>query len=190
MFKIKVNEIINIFNEVSKLTHNALLEISIKKSRINFEFKEAGLVHVHDIMYLLEDDLIKEDYLYLTTLDDKIYLTYDCSDDVMHNNIPNSSLFKELFELLEEVGEHICQCPALEYIISQDYIKVYIDKPNIDYNDLSDLSKVFGQSFTLELQKQRPYCLFINTVDKNQTTLFNTSTLKPEILTSDMVRKI
>lgn len=188
MYKITTQEINEIFNDIAKLTNNTLLEISMKKSRINFEFKESGLIHINDIIDLLEDDLIKEDYFYLTTLDNKIHLTYECANDITNNNIPNTSLFKKLFELLDEIGEHICQCPALEYIISQDYVKVFIDKPTIDSENIMDLAKVFGQSFTLELQKQRPYCLFINTVDRQQTTFAYDN--KPQILTSNMVRKL
>ena len=200
MYKIKVSKVVNIFNKILKLTHNSLLEISIKKSRVNFEFKESNLIHIRDIIDLLTDEFIDEDYLYLTALGDNIHLTYECGDKVMHNDIPVNSLFKDLFDLLEEVGEHICQCPALEYVISENYIKVFIDKPNIESNDLYNLKQVFGQEFTLELQKQRPYCLFLNLTDKvdfNQITFDDINytedvkeSLKPQILTSDMVRKI
>ena len=203
MYKIETTQIANIFSQISDMTHNTLSEISIKKSRINFEFLEPSIVHISNIMNLLQDDLIDEDKLYFTALEGHIHLTYDCGDIVANDNVPNSSLFKPLFDLLKEIGEHICQCPALEYIIAQDYVKVFIDKPNMESRDLFDLEKVFDQSFVLELQKQRPYCLFIIMPDMAQTTLdVNTTELNPmnvitkdfevpkQVLTSDMVRKI
>lgn len=196
LYRIKVNKVIDIFYKISNLTCNSLLEISIKKSRVNFEFKESNLIHIRDVIDLLEDDFIDEDYLYFTAFENNIHLTYDCGDKVAHNDIPSTSIFKNLFDLLEEIGEHICQCPALEYIIAENYIKIFIDKPNIEFNDLYNLQKVFGQEFTLELQKQRPYCLFVNLtqIDDEQTTLdkidYIKESLKPQVLTSDMVRKI
>ena len=90
--------------------------------------------------------------------------------------------------LLQEIGDHICQCPALEYTISTDFIKVYIDKPNIFIDDLNNLQEVFDSNFSLELQKQRPYCLFVKKNNIPDDTLDALSTIPT--LTSNMVRKI
>lgn len=196
MFKITIKEVIDIFNHINKMAHGGLLEISIKRSRINFEFEDSNLIHYFHLSGLLDDGFINKSYLYMTALDNQIHVTYDCSDDVEHNMIPKQSCYHDLFKLLDEIGQYVCQCPALEYVISQNYIKIFIDKPNIEFINLQKLKDIFGVPFTLELQKQRPYCLFIYTEDKQQTTLDindNTEvnlTVLPTALTSDMVRKI
>lgn len=191
MYKINLLEIKDIFNTInSDCIDNTLIEISIKKSRINYEFLDANLLHIQGINGLLEDELITESMLYLTSLNDNIRVTFDCEDIVLHNMVPDNSIYKPLLNLLEEIGEHICQCPALEYAISEDYVKVYIDKPNIAIEDLQNLSEVFDSSFSLELQKQRPYCLFIYPKEEQKSIEVNTTLVPPSVLTSDMVRKI
>lgn len=203
MFKMSINRLLKLFDDVNKAMNGTLLEISVKKSRINFEFVEGNLVQINNIRGILEDPLMTTNDVYFTSLNDEIRLTCDCENVVSQNAVPDNSKFYECLKLLDIIGTHICQCPALEYTISSNFVEVFIDKPNISSTDLQGLSDVFGCEFSLELQKQRPYCLFVgHPVDEIPDSL-NTTTLamdeekfieapmiNPSVLTSDMVRKI
>lgn len=188
MYKTKVNTVLKTFSKVNKMVGGELLEISVKKSRLNFEFQNGDLVSASTIMGLLKDELIDEENLYMTDFNNSIRITFECKDMVEQGLIPDKSVFSDLFVLLQEIGDHICQCPALEYTISTDFIKVYIDKPNIFIDDLNNLQEVFDSNFSLELQKQRPYCLFVKKNNVPDDTLDALSTIPT--LTSNMVRKI
>lgn len=203
MFKTSLDTIFGIYEDIHKLTHgNGLIEVSVKKSRINFEFEDGNLLHSNAIIGLLEDPLITEDYLYMTSLNDDIRITCDVDETVAHNMVPTQSIFSPYFELLEELGEHICQCPALEFVVSENFLKIFIDKPSISLNDLEKIKEIFDEDFTIEVHKQRPYCLFVKTNPKqietdnseitNETNDFSdfTMTTIPGPLTSSMVRKI
>lgn len=170
MYKIKINKLLELFNEINELSDNTIIEMSIKKSRINFEFQDGSLIYSKIIIGLLKDPLIREDNLYITNWENSIRLTCDTTHLTKPSDIPRKSLFKEFFNLIEELGDHICQCPSLEYVVGENYVKIYIDKPSMGIDDLKNLQKVFGQEFTLELTKQRPYCLFIVNGDTNQLT--------------------
>lgn len=213
MYKIKVDKLLGLFSKINKLSDDNIVEISIKKARINFEFKDGSIVYSKILLGLLEDPLINEENSYMTSWEGNIRLTCDTHQFVNGNNatlnIPKDSLFKDFFDLIEELGDHICQCPSLEYVVAENFIKVYIDKPSMSINDFIDLKEVFGQNYTIELSKQRPYCLFIAEFDKHQThfevsenasikndTIAAALASKEEeeesndVLTSDIVRKI
>ena len=207
MFKTSLDTIFGIYEDIHKLLYgNGFIEVSIKKSRINFEFEDGNLLHANAVTGLLQDPLITENYLYMTSLNDDIRITCDVDDTVLHNMVPSDSIFAPYFELLEELGEHICQCPALEFVVSENFLKIFIDKPSISLNDLEKIKEIFDEEFTIEVHKQRPYCLFVKTVnekvDVNPTTVnktshdFSTLTVKNSSnlvdapLTSDMIRKI
>lgn len=161
MYKIKIDKLFQLFNDINKLSDDNIVEMSIKRSRVNFEFKDGSLIYSKIVIGLLQDPLIQEDNLYITNWENSIRLTCDTTHLTKSSDIPKKSLFKEFFNLIEELGDHICQCPSLEYVIAENFVKIYIDKPSMSIDDLKNLEKVFGQSFTLELTKQRPYCLFI-----------------------------
>lgn len=159
MFKIPLRKVFEDFNAVNNKLSVNIKELSIRQSRINFEFKDGFVLYSNVVLELLEDPLVEPDILYITAFDGAIKLTIDINT-ISLDQIPEDSLFKDFFDLINELGEHICKCPSLEYVVSDKYLKVFIDKPSMDLKSLNNLKKVFDSEFTLELNKQRPYILF------------------------------
>ena len=73
-----------------------------------------------------------------------------------------STDFKLLEDVIEYAADNICQCPSLEIVVSNQYIKCYLDKPGITLEDVNKYQTIFGINGTLELFGQRPYLLLIN----------------------------
>lgn len=159
MFKIPIRKVFEDFKAVNDKLSVDIFELSIKKSRINFEFKEASVLYSSVLLELLEDSLVEPDILYMTAFDGVVKLTIDTTA-ISLDQIPEDSLFKDFFDLIDELGEHICKCPSLEYVVSDKYLKIFVDKPSMDLKSLNDLEKVFDSDFTFDLNKQRPYILF------------------------------
>ena len=159
MFKIPLRKVFEDFKTVNNKLSVNIKELSIKQSRINFEFKDASVLYSNVLLELLEDSLVESDILYITAFDGVVKITVDTTA-ISLDQIPEDSLFKDFFDLIDELGEHICKCPSLEYVVSDKYLKVFIDKSSMDLKSLNDLEKVFDSGFTLEFNKQRPYILF------------------------------
>jgi hypothetical protein len=159
MFKIPLRKVFEDFKAINNKLSVNIKELSIKKSRINFEFKDASVLYSYVLLELLDDPLVESDILYMTAFDGVVKLTIDTTV-ISLDQIPEDSLFKDFFDLIDELGEHICKCPSLEYVVSDKYLKVFIDKPSMDSKSLNNLEKVFDSGFTFELNKQRPYILF------------------------------
>lgn len=164
MFKMSIKNVFEDFKAVNDKLSVDIVELSIKKSRINFEFKDASILYSSVLLELLEDSLVESDILYITAFDGVVKLTIDTTA-ISLDQIPEDSLFKDFFDLIDELGEHVCKCPSLEYAVSDKYVKVFIDKPSMDLKSLNDLEKVFDSDFTFELNKQRPYILFVTPFD-------------------------
>ena len=159
MFKIPLRKVFEDFRTVNNKLSVDIVELSIKQSRVKFELKEAFILYSNVLLELLEDPLVEPDILYMTTFDGVIEITVD-TNAISLDQIPGDSLFKDFFDLIDELGTHICKCPSLEYVVSNKYLKVFIDKPSMDLKSLNNLEKVFDSEFTFELNKQRPYILF------------------------------
>lgn len=159
MFKIPLRKVFEDFNAVNNKLSVNIKELSIKQSRINFELKDGFVLYSNVVLELLDDPLVEPDILYITAFDGVIKLTIDINA-ISLDQIPEDSLFKDFFDLIDELGEHICKCPSLEYVVSDKYLKVFIDKSSMDLKSLKDLEKVFNSDFTFKLDKQRPYILF------------------------------
>ena len=164
MLKIPVKKVFEDFKAVNDKLSVDIIELSIKQSRINFEFKDASVLYSYVLLELLEDPLVESHILYMTAFDGVVKLTIDTTA-ISLDQIPEDSLFKDFFDLIGELGKHVCKCPSLEYVVSDKYVKVFIDKPSMDLKSLNDLEKVFDSDFTFELNKQRPYILFIPPFD-------------------------
>lgn len=178
MFRLPIERVFEDFKTVNNKLSVDIVELSIKQSRINFEFKDASVLYSYVLLELLEDSLVEPDILYMTAFDGVVKLTIDTTA-ISLDQIPEDSLFKDFFDLIDELGEHVCKCPSLEYVVSNKYVKVFIDKPSMDLKALNDLEKVFDSDFTFELNKQRPYILFIPPFDGSSIPPFDGSSIPP-----------
>lgn len=154
----KIEDLFKQFNQIDKKLDGDILEISVKQHQITFSLKEP-LVTFNDISNLIA--MYASDNSYVTTKNDIIYITFnDISNDLIKKN---NSLY-DFMTIIQEMSDKVCTCPSLEYIISREYIKCFLDKPGLRVSDLLEYENILEAKGKgeLELHPQRPYLLFIN----------------------------
>ena len=153
-----LNYLFEQFDIVNDMLGNQLLEMSIKQHQITLSMKEP-IFEFQYIQSLLS--LYSKEECYVTTHTDTLYFTLvGLSTDVLSED----NMFYPFMDIIEEIAKEVCTCPSLEFVISSQYIKCFLDKPGLKVSDLSKYEEVFkanGQG-ELELHPQRPYLLFIN----------------------------
>ena len=148
------------FINLNEVFDGQLLEISVKQHQIVLLFNES--VYFNDLERILKNS---EDY---TESYISIYENYLCvivggfSDDLNKQNE-----FYNFLLVIRKMSQEICQCPALEYVVSAQYIKCYLDKTGLGIEDLIKYEEILGakDKGELEMHPQRPYFLFINEGD-------------------------
>lgn len=145
------------FDEINNLFASDLIEISFKVGQVILMFNGA---------YLNNDDL-----RILTQITQRTNAVLFSEENVLHyaidyneeTNIPE--IPSSFMEILDEIRERVCKCPILEFVVSDKYLKLYLDKKDLSVTDLLEYEDIFhfqGEG-TLMLHVQRPYLLFINT---------------------------
>ena len=138
-----------------------IIEMSVKQHQITIMFDDQELLFFNDINHFLlklKDSVQKETYI--TTSSDVLYLTIPFNDEEEFTGEP---YLDEFIKIIKKMAEKICQCPSLEYVISNKYIKCFLDKPGLYVTDLVEYEKIINEGKgTLELHAQRPYLLFVN----------------------------
>lgn len=156
-------ELFEIHKELNKIIASKIIEISVKQHQITFMFDKQDILYIEDLN-IIEDELSRVYSFgepYITTLSEVIYYTIpDISYDDSETAVPS---YEKLITTIQKISEKVCQCPALEYIIAENYIKCFLDKPGLAINDLIEYQQIMENTdATLELLSQRPYLLFIN----------------------------
>lgn len=148
-----------IFNSIQEyIPESNLIEISVKQHQISLCLDNQEVLYFSDVLSLCHDIMVNPQDTYITTHDRNFYIIIPNIND----NLKDSSKFNDLIHVIEYMAEHICQCPALEYVISSNYIKCFLDKPGIKLSEVIKLEELFGEECTLELGANRPYALFVN----------------------------
>ena len=157
---IDLNAMFEIFHSIEEMFHseNRLIEISIKQDIIKLYFLEKDTFYFNDVLSLANDDLINIESTYLLFHNDVSIVVEDIPKDVD----TSQSKFKDLINVIHYLADHICRCPSLEFTISSQYIKFYLDKPGIKTSEICKVEDLFNAECTLELHLDRPYALFIN----------------------------
>ena len=149
------------FKGINNLLEDDIAEISIKRSQIMFTFVDGTLVQFSDIMKLQTLDS-KISVCDITCFNNNIYVAIrDLDENLMLSEIDNK-LLKDIYNIIVVLRDNLCTCPALEYILAEGYIKVFVDLPNIQVSDLSRLNDILQQDAFLELGADRPYLLYVN----------------------------
>lgn len=170
MNSFKIEELFSLVEDINRQLENLLLEISVKRHQINF-LVNYDVIRFNGVQSLLEL-ADKDNY-------EESFLSYDKNNDIFSFAIGGLSL-EELDEknilypflcTIEKMAQEICSCPSLEFVISPQYLKCYLDKAGLKVSDLSGYEKIFGAEGQgeLELHPQRPYLLFLN---MNNNTAF------------------
>ena len=136
-------------------------EISVHQNQISFLFTSTNIVYmkiideIEKIIYPIEiDDITLFEDSLIASCRDLTGLKPD-NNDYTANPL---CLFKCV---INELSKTVCSCPALEFVLSDTYLKCYIDKPNIPLQDIAKLDKIFDSRGILELSGQRPYVLYV-----------------------------
>ena len=147
------------FDKIDDKLSNNIAEISIKQSRIAITFEDQTVLDMGDI-YALDGLEAQFSISNIATFDECLYVIFENLDTQLINTIqvkPFSMLYAFIFDL----KEYLCSCPALEYVISSNYVKVYLDLPNINIPDLMKVDDKLGQQSVFQLTSQRPYLLYV-----------------------------
>lgn len=150
-----IKKLFDSFVSLNKKMNNEVLELSVKQ---------------HQISILCNDSLLSfesinsiniSDESFVSTHNDNLYLVIG---GLSPDNIKDYEIFHPFMEIIWKFAEEICQCPSLEYKISEQYIKCFLDKPGLKANDLKKYEAILeaDNKGELELHPQRAYLLFIN----------------------------
>ncbi len=157
---ISLDSMFTMFNSIQEyIPESNLIEISVKQHQITLCLENKHILYFSDVLSLCHDVMVNPQDTYVTHHDKNFYIIIPNIDD----NMKNSSKFDDFMKVIEYMAEHICQCPALEYVIYSNYIKCFLDKPGIKVADIVKLEELFNSECTLELGANRPYALFVNT---------------------------
>ena len=155
----RINELFKKVKEIDEMLGNQLLEISVKQHQITISTKEPN-VYFNYVQKLIDASLDK-DSSFISFLNDVLYFVFS---DLSVEEMKEDNLFYLFMLTISDFSEKVCKCPSLEFVISPQYIKCFLDKPGLTIDALSDYEDVLeakGKA-ELELHPQRAYLLFIN----------------------------
>ena len=154
----KLFKIYNTLND--KIQENEIKEISIKQSQIQFTFITGNILSLRDIL-ALESKAKYAQATDITVFQESLILTFRELENVHENIEKTDNIFGTFTKLITDLAEAVCTCPNLEVTISENYIKFYIDKPNMELDALQQVDKLLNAKSQLELNCSRPYLLYI-----------------------------
>ncbi len=143
-----------------KLQENEIKEISVKQTQIQFTFLTGNILTLRDIL-ALEATAKYAQATDITLFNEAIILTFRELENVHENIEKTDNIFGVFTKLITDLAEAVCTCPNLEVTISENYIKFYIDKPNMELDALQEVDKLLNSKSQLELTGPRPYLLYI-----------------------------
>lgn len=154
-----IKTMFELFDKINSNLENNIAEISFKQSQMSITFEDQTIVLWDDLMEL---QCIEDQYAItsLSTFNECLHVVFSNLDETLINKVtvePYSFLYSFIFNLKET----LCSCPALEYVISSNYIKIYLDLPNIYARDIINVDKEINSEGILELSSQRPYLLYV-----------------------------
>lgn len=150
------------FNQISEIFNNNVVEISVKRHQISLELNQKTIL-LQDIDKFYNQVKVLQDS-FIATNEDSLFIVCGLSEGVLEDT-EMQGLFKDFISVTEEIFEKVCKCPVFEFVVSDKYIKIYLDKQGLTTEDLNAYEEIFqlkGEG-TLELHPQRPYLLFVNT---------------------------
>ena len=154
-----IKTMFELFDKINFNLENNIAEISFKQSQMSITFEDQTIVSLDDLMEL---QCIENQYAItsISTFNECLHVIFSNLNETLINKVtvePYSFLYSFIFDL----KEILCSCPALEYVISSNYIKIYLDLPNIYARDIINVDKELNSEGILELSSQRPYLLYV-----------------------------
>ena len=162
MVSLIIKDAFTSINKINDRLTNQVIEISIKQSQFELTFEENSIITVEDLVSLSNIFGENIDFSDVTCFNDRLFVSYRNLNEYFVDDKQVDNLFKNIYQLIIILREKLCTCPALECILSPEYIKVFIDMPNVQLSNIVDASKALGQDPFLEFGADRPYLLYIN----------------------------
>ena len=154
-----INSLFKIAKSIDETLDGQLLEISVKRHQITISIKESMLYF--PAAYSIIKSTTKLSESFISTKDDVIYFTLG---GLSIDDLSEKDILYPLMCVIEDFAEQICTCPALEFVLSTQYVKCFLDKPGLRVENLIEYERILKAEGKgeLELHPQRPYLLFIN----------------------------
>ena len=155
-----IHDIFDIVDQLLEPMEYGFTEISVKQSQISFCFNNT--ISTHDLQVL--DSLCESFFVSdITTFQDELYANFNnlSEDFIVPEDIENKNILVFLYKFIIPLKDKLCSCPALQFIVSESYIKVFLDLPNIIIDDLVNVNEIFGANGVLQLNAHRPYVLYV-----------------------------
>lgn len=155
----KIESLFDNFMEINNIMDGNLIEISVKQHQITLLFNDSVL-RFSDLNKLV--GLYYNEESFITTQNDEIFRISFAN--ISFDLIEKTNVFYLFMSLIKEMADKICTCPSLEFVVSKEYIKCFLDKPGITINDLKKYEEILDaeDKAVLDFHPQRPYLLFIN----------------------------
>lgn len=155
-----IKTMFEVFDKINSNLENNIAEISFKQSQMSITFEDQTIVSWDDLMELQD---IENQYAItsISTFNECLHVVFSNLDETLINLKTTVEPYSFLYSFIFNLKETLCSCPALEYVISSNYIKIYLDLPNIYARDVINVDKELNSESILELSSQRPYLLYV-----------------------------
>ncbi len=151
-----IKKVLMAFEDISDKIEEGLIDIAIKQSQIIFGFGNTLSFKDLETINNLKKNISITD---IVSFQDMLFVRLEnLSEDLIDDEL-NS--LNTLYSFIFLLAKTLCSCPVLECSISRDYIKIYLDLPNITSKNLRDLDLLLNVEGVLELGGQRPYILYV-----------------------------
>lgn len=157
-----IEEMFHCFDNINDKLDNNIAEISFKQTQMDITFEDQTIVRKSDLDLL---DSIEQRYSItdIATFNECLHVVFSNLDQTLLEKKSTTVIepYSFLYSIIFDLKELLCSCPALEYVISQNYVKVYLDLPNLRAQDIINVDKRLMHNSVLELSSQRPYLLYV-----------------------------
>lgn len=152
-----LKELFQCIDTINENIDGKVFEILVRQSNIFISLERKDFVLFNDIQAL--NNLFSENYSVtsINNIDNQITICFDnLSEDVV-----DDSVLGRLHKVIFNMAEVLCSCPALSYAISDSYVKIYIDIPNLHISNVNNVKKFFNSDGVIEIGSHTPYLLFV-----------------------------
>ena len=165
-----IEKLFSCFDYINEGLENRILEVSIKHTQMVFCFEYMSSITISDLERVNNLSPLLS-ISRITTFQDIIFVHFEnlektlalqSADTIKDVELKrrHQALF-ELFDLISHLRDILCTCPNLECVISENYIKVFIDVPNVTVSQVYKVNELLETDGMFELDSQRPYILYV-----------------------------
>lgn len=152
-----IKKVLSAFEDISNKIETDLIDISVKQSQMLFGFGNSiNFKDLNTINNLKENISVTS----IVSFQDLLFLRFEnLSEDLVNEDSDN--VLDTIYSFIFLLADTLCSCPVLECSVSESYIKIYLDLPNITPKSLRELDFLLNAEGVLELGGQRPYILYV-----------------------------